>query len=65
MDQESLPPLVVVMPDGGGESWFVDNTDPDGAGKVETALSTDLVEAVDTTLPTAAFCVALTTPVSA
>ena len=49
-----LPPLVVVMPDGGGESWFVDNTDPDGAGRVETALTTDLVEAIDTTLPTAA-----------
>ncbi|MCX5569173.1 alpha/beta hydrolase [Kaistia nematophila] len=49
-----MPPLVVVMPDGGGESWFVDNTDPGGAGKVETALSTDLVEAIDTTLPTAA-----------
>ncbi|WEK49550.1 MAG: alpha/beta hydrolase-fold protein [Candidatus Kaistia colombiensis] len=49
-----LPPLVVVMPDGGGESWFVDNLDPGGAGKVETALSTDLVEAIDTTLPTAA-----------
>lgn len=49
-----LPPLVVVMPDGGGESWFVDNSDPGGAGRVETALSTDLVEAIDTTLPTAA-----------
>lgn len=49
-----LPPLVVVMPDGGGLSWFVDNSDPGGDGKVETALSTDLIEAIDTALPTAA-----------
>ncbi|BCP54084.1 esterase [Kaistia sp. 32K] len=49
-----IRPLVVVMPDGGGESWFVDNPDPGGAGNVEAALTDDLVHAVDQTLPTAA-----------
>lgn len=50
----AIKPIIAVMPDGGGTSWFVDNPDPGGDGKVETALTSDLVRAVDASLPTAA-----------
>lgn len=48
-----MPPTVVVMPQA-GDSWYVDNPDTGGAGLMETALSRDLVRAVDALLPTAA-----------
>lgn len=48
-----IPPLVVVAP-GAGDSWYVDSPDPGGFGLVETALATDLVAAIDGSLPTAA-----------
>jgi S-formylglutathione hydrolase FrmB len=48
-----IPPMVVVAP-GFGDSWYVDNTDPHGAGLVDAALATDLVAAVDKSFPTAA-----------
>lgn len=47
------PPMVVVMPQA-GDSWYVDNPDPGGAGLMETALTRDLVRAIDKSLPTAA-----------
>ena len=47
-----IPPLVVVAP-GAGDSWYVDNPDPDGFGLVDTAFATDLVAAVDKKFPTA------------
>jgi enterochelin esterase family protein len=48
-----IPPLAVVAP-GFGDSWYVDNSDPGGFGKVDTALATDLVRAIDARFPTAA-----------
>ncbi|MDW6023801.1 alpha/beta hydrolase family protein [Mesorhizobium sp. BAC0120] len=48
-----IPPLIVVAP-GFGDSWYVDNPDPGGYGRVDTALATDLVHAVDYRFPTAA-----------
>ncbi|WP_020177947.1 alpha/beta hydrolase-fold protein [Methylopila sp. M107] len=48
-----MPPTVVVMPYA-GDSWYVDNPDPGGAGLMKTALTRDLVRAVDASLPTAA-----------
>ncbi|MFD1333446.1 alpha/beta hydrolase [Methylopila musalis] len=48
-----MPPTVVVMPQA-GDSWYVDNTDIGGAGAMETALTRDLVAAIDARLPTAA-----------
>ena len=47
-----IPPLVVVAP-GLGDSWYVDNPDPGGYGLVDTAMATDLVKAIDRSLPTA------------
>lgn len=47
-----IPPLVVVAP-GAGDSWYVDNPDPGGFGLIDTAIATDLVAAIDKTLPTA------------
>lgn len=47
------PPMVVVAPQA-GDSWYVDNPDPGGAGLMKTALTRDLVRAVDARLPTAA-----------
>jgi S-formylglutathione hydrolase FrmB len=44
-----LPPMIVVAP-GFGNSWYVDSD----VGKFETALATDLVAAIDASLPTAA-----------
>lgn len=48
-----IPPLVVVAP-GAGDSWYVDNPDPGGFGLVDTAFATDLIAAIDKSLPTAA-----------
>ncbi|GLK77197.1 esterase [Methylopila jiangsuensis] len=48
-----MPPTVVVMPQA-GNSWYVDNTDIGGEGAMETALTRDLVAAIDARLPTAA-----------
>lgn len=48
-----IPPMVVVAP-GFGDSWYVDNPDAGGFGLVETALASDLVPAIDASLPTAA-----------
>lgn len=48
-----IPPTVVVMPQA-GDSWYVDNADSGGAGLMETALTRDLVRAIDASLPTAA-----------
>ncbi len=50
----AIRPIMAVMPDGGGTSWFVDNPDPGGSGAVETALTTDLVKAIDATKATVA-----------
>lgn len=47
------PPMVVVAPQA-GDSWYVDNPDSGGAGLMKTALTRDLVRAVDAKLPTAA-----------
>jgi len=48
-----IPPLIVVAP-AAGNSWYVDNPDPNGAGNVATALATDFVAAVDSEFPTLA-----------
>jgi enterochelin esterase family protein len=48
-----IPPLMVVAP-GAGDSWYVDNPDPNGFGLVDTAFATDLVAAIDKRFPTAA-----------
>lgn len=48
-----IPPMIVVAP-GFDDSWYADNPDAGGFGLVATALSTDLVQAVDRSLPTAA-----------
>ncbi|MDR4305512.1 hypothetical protein IHQ68_02595 [Chelatococcus sambhunathii] len=48
-----MPPTVVVTPYA-GDSWYVDNPDPGGAGLMKTALTRDLVRAIDASLPTAA-----------
>lgn len=48
-----MPPTVVVTPYA-GDSWYVDNPDPGGAGLMKTALTRDLVHAIDASLPTAA-----------
>lgn len=48
----AIQPLVVVAP-GAGDSWYVDNPDDGGRGRMETALTTDLIAAIDVRLPTA------------
>ena len=48
-----IRPLVVVAP-GAGDSWYVDNPDAGGLGKVGTAFATDLISTIDARLPTAA-----------
>jgi S-formylglutathione hydrolase FrmB len=48
-----IQPLVVVMPMA-GDSWYVDNRDPGGVGPIAQALTTDLVAAIDSQVPTAA-----------
>ena len=47
-----IPPLMVVAP-GAGDSWYVDNPDPEGVGLIDTAFATDLVAAIDARYPTA------------
>lgn len=48
-----IPPMIVVAPSA-GDSWYVDNPDPGGLGLIDTAFSTDLIAAIDSSLPTAA-----------
>ncbi|GLK68166.1 alpha/beta hydrolase [Hansschlegelia plantiphila] len=47
-----MPPTVVVMPIA-GNSWYVNNPDATGEGMMATALTRDLVDAIDAKLPTA------------
>lgn len=49
----TVRPLLVVMPMG-GNSWYVDDADPGGAGPMARALTTDLVRAIDLHYPTVA-----------
>lgn len=53
MAEGRIPALMVVAPQF-GDSWYVDNPDPGGFGKIDTALATDLVRAIDARFPTAA-----------
>jgi S-formylglutathione hydrolase FrmB len=48
-----IKPMVVVAP-GAGDSWYVDNPDPGSLGNVATAFTSDLIAAIDKSLPTAA-----------
>lgn len=45
-----IKPVLVVMP-GAGNSWYVDSTAIDGPGDWDTAISHDLVEAVEAAYP--------------
>jgi len=47
-----LPPLIAVSPRGGA-SWYVDNPDPGGAGRMFTALHADFMPAIEAGLPVA------------
>ena len=49
-----VAPMIVVMPDGGGNSWYVDSKDVGGPGNYESAISVDLVAHIDATLRTKA-----------
>ncbi|MCX5579079.1 alpha/beta hydrolase [Kaistia terrae] len=49
----AIQPLVVVAP-GAGDSWYVDNPDEGSLGPMETALTSDLIAAIDARVPTAA-----------
>lgn len=49
----AVQPIIVVAP-GAGDSWYVDNPDPGGLGRMETAFTTDFIAAIDASLPTAA-----------
>ena len=49
----AIPPMLVVAP-GAGDSWYVDNPDPGGLGRIEAAITSDLIEAIDKRFPTAA-----------
>jgi len=40
-------PMIVVMPDGGGSSWYVDSKDVGGPGNYASAIGIDLVKAID------------------
>lgn len=44
--RKHMPPTLVVMPDG-GNSWYVDNPDPGGFGRMASTLSNDLPQAID------------------
>jgi enterochelin esterase family protein len=48
----TVAPMIVVMPDGGGDSWYVDSKALGGDGDYETAIAVDLVAHVDSTLRT-------------
>lgn len=50
---KQIPPTVVVMPLA-GNSWYVNNPDPGGEGMMATAITRDLVDEIDATVPTAA-----------
>jgi enterochelin esterase family protein len=49
----TIPPMIAITPFA-GTSWYVDNPDPGGAGKIETAFATDLIAEVDRRFPTLA-----------
>lgn len=49
-----VAPMIVVMPDGGGNSWYVDSKDIGGPGNYATAIAVDLVGHIDATLRTRA-----------
>ncbi|GLK68167.1 alpha/beta hydrolase [Hansschlegelia plantiphila] len=53
VEEGVIPPSLIVMPQA-PFSWYVDNPDPGGAGMVRTALTRDLIAAVDARYPTAA-----------
>ncbi|MEM6677522.1 MAG: alpha/beta hydrolase family protein [Pseudomonadota bacterium] len=46
-----IPPLIVVMPEA-GTSWYVDSAQFGGQGDYETAITEDLVAAIDAAWPT-------------
>jgi len=48
-----IPAMMLVAP-GAGDSWYVDNPDPEGFGPVDTAFAKDLIAAIDARFPTAA-----------
>jgi S-formylglutathione hydrolase FrmB len=45
-----VAPMIVVMPDGGGSSWYVDSKDVGGVGDYASAIGRDLVAAIDGSL---------------
>jgi enterochelin esterase family protein len=45
--------MIVVTPSA-GDSWYIDNPEPAGKGNYATALTTDLIAAIDATYPTEA-----------
>ena len=49
-----IGPMIVVMPDGGGNSWYVDSRALGGDGDYATAIAVDLVAAIDGRLMTRA-----------
>ncbi len=48
----TVAPMIVVMPDGGGDSWYVDFKALGGDGDYETAIAVDLVAWIDHTYRT-------------
>lgn len=48
----AVAPMIVVMPDGGANSWYVDSKGLGGAGNYATAIGVDLVHWIDHTLRT-------------
>jgi len=50
----TVVPMIVVMPDGGGDSWYVNSKALGGKGDYQTAIATDLVASVDGSLRTKA-----------
>jgi S-formylglutathione hydrolase FrmB len=53
IEARQIKPLAVVMPMA-GNSWYVDNPDPGGAGRLAEAFTGDLMDHVDRSHPTAA-----------
>lgn len=47
-----VEPMIVVMPDGGGDSWYVDSKAIGGPGDYATAIGVDLLGEIDRTLRT-------------
>ncbi len=48
----TVAPMIVIMPDGGGDSWYVDSKALGGDGNYGTAIGADLVAYVDKTYRT-------------